>query len=497
MDLRHRFPDELWLEVLACLPPYGLRSLSSTSRAFHDLARPYGFTEFKLYPYPYDREPTESHLAEALERVSFWSSPKIAPHVRSCTIEGGRQPSVRLTVKNLTTKSPHILIDTFFERLPRFIGLQQLAAHNIRFTQMGVENGLPALTRVELRIYTPRFADSPRGDLHYRRRQYEESLAFSAVSDTLQELHFPDLIPLANPGVLPFPSVHTLTVHSLPKGKLVAIVLTKFPRVCVFSTNSVLEGLTPSEELTILPFLKEYTGSPQNLHIFVQRVCLTHITFSTACFFHMFLAELEGVTMLPNIVALTASFRTSSGNGFGKAEIETLFALFPKGLNPRNFQKKKVADSNQPRNNDVILFPYMVTHHPKRVRISSSNHSSAKLGEVKVRLRGRFTDRFSNRFRRRFLTENRRFSRIDTASFLESLATSAFLPVSLEILSLDWAFSDGNNCPAPNLAEIPDFELWRDYIFIDGYHFLFWWLKMFSVWEATAWSYDDAQILRE
>ncbi|KAF8142189.1 hypothetical protein K438DRAFT_2030208 [Mycena galopus ATCC 62051] len=450
MDLRHRFPDELWLEVLAFLPPYGLRSLSSTSRAFHDLARPYGFTEFKLYPYPYDREPTKSHLAEALERVSFWSSPKIAPHVRSCTIEDGRQPSVRLTVKNLTTKSPHILMDTFFERLPQFTGLQQLAAHNIRFTQTGVQNlcSLPALTHVELVNPTvhPREYIRP-GSLTLRVATFiigegnMKNLWLSLLSrDTLQELHFPDLIPLANPGVLPFPSVHTLTVHSLPKEKLVTIVLTKFPRVRVFSTNSVLEDLTPSEELTILPFLKQYTGSPKNLHIFVQRVSLTHITFSTACSFHIFLAELEGVTMLPNIVALTASFRTSSGNGFGKAEIETLFALFP-GLT--EFQ--------------LILVPDVEYYHG-------------------------FTSQ--------------------TASFLESLATSAFLPVTLEILSLDWAFSDGNNCPAPDLAEIPDFELWRDvfitrcpalaYIFIDGYHFLFWWLKMSSVWEATAWSYDLA-----
>lgn len=118
------------------------------------------------------------------------------------------------------------------------------------------------------------------------------------------------------------------------------------------------------------------------------------------------------------------------------------------------------------------------------------------------------------------------------------LAASPFLPSTLQSLSLDWDFpfeygstdsAQGNDPASPAPGDIPDFSgnsglrnrlIARcpglNYIFLDGYHFLFVWWKTSWVWEATAHSYggfgsqnllaglplifgcltDDAEVLR-
>ncbi|KAJ6559562.1 hypothetical protein B0H19DRAFT_1260271 [Mycena capillaripes] len=139
MDSKYRFPNELWLEVIAQLPPDALRNLSSTHRALSGLARSLGFTEFKLYPYPYDLQPPKAQIDDALQRLSFYSSPKTAPHVRSCTARCDSQ-RWRGSAQVDDTGSTHILMNAFFERLPKFTGLQRLYADRIQFTQIGLAN---------------------------------------------------------------------------------------------------------------------------------------------------------------------------------------------------------------------------------------------------------------------------------------------------------------------------------------------------------------------
>jgi hypothetical protein len=117
MDSRQIFPNELWLEVTAHLPPPAVRNLSSTHRALYDIARSLGFTELKLYPYPYDLQPLKEQIDDALQRLSFYSSPKTAPNVRSCTARSHYerwQGSAQLDDE----KSPHILMNAFSNAFP-------------------------------------------------------------------------------------------------------------------------------------------------------------------------------------------------------------------------------------------------------------------------------------------------------------------------------------------------------------------------------------------
>ncbi|KAJ7840788.1 hypothetical protein B0H13DRAFT_2287014 [Mycena leptocephala] len=373
--LLHRFPNELWLEVIAQLPSDALRDLSSTHRVLYDIARSLGFTEFKLYSYPYEFQPPKAQIDDALERLSFYSSPKIAPHRWQWSAQSDDEGS------------PHILMNAFFECLPQFTGLQRLYADRIQFTQMGLANlcELPALAYVELSGCTVAAGEhiNP-GSMtlgvakFITRYDYDmNDLWLSLLSrDSLRELNFSDLSALNKPGVLLF------------RTKL--------------------------------------------------------------------LTELRGITALPNIVSLTVRFITSSENVFGEAEVNKLFTLFPH------------------------LAELQLTLYP-----------DAEDG-------GGFIPQ--------------------PTSFLKMLAANALLPNTLQSLSLDWDFpfeygstdsAKGNDPAPPSRADIPDFAGLREeliakcarltWIFLDGYHFLFWWRKLEwdgTVREATAYSYDDAEHLR-
>jgi hypothetical protein len=348
MDPQPGFPNELWLEIFSHLPPDALINLSSTDRALYAIARPLGFTEFRLKPYPYDYNPPPALLDAALQRLNFWSSPQVAPHVRLCTARHYTVGWDGSQVMN-DDKAPHVLMNAFFENLPKFTGLQQLYTERTEFTQLGVTNlcALPALTLLD--ISASKVAHGERINpasltLHVStflgRMDWDHmnDLWISLLSrDSIRELNI-DPMALAKPEVQPFPNVHTLTVeNSYIRTSDILAISTKFPalRVFVFASDyhaqdAVMRN-TPSQTSAIFPILEEYTGMYENLHIFVQRRTLTHITLVAEFPFRKLVTELQGVAELPNITSLTAGFNTlSSENLFGEAEIHALFALFPR-----------------------------------------------------------------------------------------------------------------------------------------------------------------------
>ncbi|KAJ6500935.1 hypothetical protein C8R45DRAFT_1123741 [Mycena sanguinolenta] len=426
------FPTELWEEVFAHLPLAAHRRLSSTHRILYDIARPLGFAEFTLYTYPDGLHPQSAQLDDALERLRFWTSPKIAPH----RARG-------------TRNHEHVLMSAFFERLPLLTGLERLAARDLRFTDIGITNlcGLPALTHLEASGETVLFQNDVDPTLKLRVASFpmklnhgiEEPWLSVLSHDTLRELDLISLLPLTQSGVGPFPSVHSLTTTGSPaihSHIMLHIVetLNKFPNLRSFSTTdrNVLWNLTPTEESSIFPVLEEYTGAHQNLHIFGLRITLTHITLLSNPTFADFITELQGITPLPNITFFA---------------ITTLFTLFP------NLTELQLA-----------LLP-------------------AEPGEV-------LAQRMN--------------------SFLKMLSSSP-LHSTLHSLSLRWDLSGYNGDPGTHFnshaADIPDFPALRAelvakcpalaYINFDRYHLLFLWCKTPSVWETTAYSFGDAQAIRE
>ncbi|KAJ6469107.1 hypothetical protein DFH09DRAFT_1479370 [Mycena vulgaris] len=216
MDSTTTFPNELWLQIFSHLSPCALRNLSSTRRALYDIARPLGFTEFKLRPYPYDFQPPKAQLDDAIERLRFYSSPKVAPYVRSCTARdmlNGRQDCT------MDEGAPHVLANAFFECLPNFTAMQRIYMDHMQFTQIGIKNlcGLPALTHVEfsgckIAAREQLNADSLNLRVATFITRFDHMCDFwmSLVSrDSLRELSVSDILPLAKPDVQPFPKAHT------------------------------------------------------------------------------------------------------------------------------------------------------------------------------------------------------------------------------------------------------------------------------------------------
>ncbi|KAJ7453042.1 hypothetical protein B0H11DRAFT_2201142 [Mycena galericulata] len=342
-----RFPNELWLEICTYLPLEALRNLSSTHRALYALARVLGFTEFKLYPYPYYYKPPQALLEAALERLEFWFSPKVAPHVRSCTARYNMsrwQGSLLMSHDRV----PHVLMNSFFERLPKFTGLKRLNTDQIQWTQLGIVNlcALSALTHLELSRSQMAFGERiDPSSLTLRISTFITNCDFSMhvvwlsllSRDTLRELSLSYPHALARPGVLPFPHVHKLSVNEFPiRTEGTHAMCTKFPtlRVLVSDYRGVLH-IPLAQMSEIFPVLERYTGSHRNLHIFTHRTTLTHITLDSGFQFSNVLTEFQGVVSLPNITSLTASFTSAapseaSENSFGEGEIDALFTLFPR-----------------------------------------------------------------------------------------------------------------------------------------------------------------------
>ncbi|KAJ6486886.1 hypothetical protein C8R45DRAFT_1074665 [Mycena sanguinolenta] len=460
MDLKDRFPNELWLEVFARLPPSGRRSLSSTHRTLYDLARPLGFVEFALYYYPYGFRPVKAELDDALERLLFWTSPKIAPRVRSCIIS--QKPHLWQASRPPRTDNKNFLMNAFFERLPHFTGLERLSVDQVRLTQAGIANlcKLPALVHVEFlrcTVASQEPIDSAAtlrvSSVTTRYDYYMNDFWIPLLSpDTLRELDldgFLGFIGFAKSDVQPFPNVHSLKMDDFPPVVHDTVtIFHKFPNLRTFSSTyrGVLLGLTPAEESSIFPVLRDYTGARQNLHIFVQRPTLTRITLDAehAWFrFSDFLTELEGVVTLSNILSLTVRFAIFQVT-FGKTEVDILFTLFP---NLVELQLTLIPDAEE-------------------------------------------EDGFTPQ----------------VTSFLKMFASNPLLPGTLQSLSLEWDLTDQYDDFPPDHVNNLDFVVLRaelmancpalTYIFLDGHHFCFLWWKTLSVWEASARTFDDAEVIR-
>ncbi|KAF7349613.1 hypothetical protein MSAN_01687000 [Mycena sanguinolenta] len=411
MRPQDRVPNELWLEIFGYLPPAAHRSLSSTHRTLYDIARPLGFAEFTLYLYPYEFQPPQTQLDYSLERLNFWGSPKIAPHIG---------------IANLCALPALTHVD--------FAGVMVVSGERID----------PAGLTLRVASFKTRY------DYHLN------DIWISLLArDTLRELDFDNPVFFARSEILPFPNVQMLTINDLPLNVNDTVtILNKFPNLREFTSDyrTVLRNLTPAQAASIFPVLQKYSGAYENLHIFVQRATLSHITLDAGFDFQRLATELQGITTLPNITSFTAQFTTSARNTFSKTEINTLFTLLP-GLTEL----------------DLKLIP-----DPERD--------------------GSFTP--------------------EPTSFLKMLVSNDLLPSTLQSLSLEWDLfqydtdsTEANDPIAPDPADVPELATLRaglmakcpalTYIFLNGFHFLFlWWKTSSSVWEATAHNIDDAEVLR-
>ncbi|KAF8192897.1 hypothetical protein K438DRAFT_1829858 [Mycena galopus ATCC 62051] len=83
-------PSELWLKVFCLLPFRSHQNIHAVSWLFSDLSCSFLFEEVvfdpKTKPSLGDAEHNRQAIQRQLDRVAFWSSERIAPHVRRCTV---------------------------------------------------------------------------------------------------------------------------------------------------------------------------------------------------------------------------------------------------------------------------------------------------------------------------------------------------------------------------------------------------------------------------
>ncbi|KAJ7106280.1 hypothetical protein C8R44DRAFT_886158 [Mycena epipterygia] len=131
-------PPELWLTVFEHLPQWTLFSVCIVCSSFHSLSATLLYQEFNFRPAIYLQESTGGTvLARALDRLAFWSSDRVAPHVRRCHLSFHRG--------DIVVQSRLPLVNAFFETVSQFAKLEVLSC-NIAGGWGGVE--LPAL-RIE------------------------------------------------------------------------------------------------------------------------------------------------------------------------------------------------------------------------------------------------------------------------------------------------------------------------------------------------------------
>ncbi|KAJ7725409.1 hypothetical protein B0H14DRAFT_3002961 [Mycena olivaceomarginata] len=253
MSPREQVPYELWLEIFRSLPPDALEHLSLTCTKFKAISRPHLFNEFYFRPYK-----------SAMERLEFWCSDEIAPHVRSCVIapwhEGG---SVWSRWDFAATSTPY--------RLGAFTGLQNFAATDIH-------------------SHNPEWPLSVFGSgtllpPHAYRCYWEWG-------------HL--VLPLRRQQSHPFVSqcAYIATTAKFPTIPYIISILSKFSAVQNFSMIcwGELRDVPDlrAEASSLLPVLRHYTGPSETMAFFVPRANLTHLTIQN-CSPLDFIAQLQRI----------------------------------------------------------------------------------------------------------------------------------------------------------------------------------------------------------
>ncbi|KAJ7896636.1 hypothetical protein B0H14DRAFT_3853568 [Mycena olivaceomarginata] len=128
-------PPELWNRVFELLPRRSLLILRTVSSLFSALSSPCLYKEFKTWPSIYSTQGgTSSPMRRELVRLAFWSSDKVAPHVRTC--------HVRYT-GDVVLQGTSTFVNALFDTISHFSNLRSLSC-----TFNGYRIELPAL-RVE------------------------------------------------------------------------------------------------------------------------------------------------------------------------------------------------------------------------------------------------------------------------------------------------------------------------------------------------------------
>lgn len=149
------FPPELWLGIFPFLSDKDLRAVTQTCSTFRYLAQPFLFRVLDICPfflaYNTDRpiRRPRRYLQSTLDRLEFYTSPRIAPAVNQLWISPYARsgfPPRRLT----DDLDPTLIISAIIDALPAFPNIRTLAWHciDIRPSWWAAIQRLPSLTNL-------------------------------------------------------------------------------------------------------------------------------------------------------------------------------------------------------------------------------------------------------------------------------------------------------------------------------------------------------------
>ncbi|KAJ7245320.1 hypothetical protein C8J57DRAFT_1524452 [Mycena rebaudengoi] len=312
--LNHQVPPEILLQIFANITPHTeLAPLHLVSHRFHRLCVPLTYSSFTLHPFgkaifPVRRErldillPETQRVEEALDRLQFWASATVAPLVRECHVtpwDLSDSPTLTFSVADAS-----IILDTFFQLLPRFEGLTLLHCFHVDFTDAMLRQLRALPTLRDLDIHECSLTGSSNINLPIA------SLYFSSLRSTVVEgiehwlpalspLHLQtlDISPthvtniflrdiLASPST--FPILHTLHLQVdstlLPD---IFSIISNFPAVenlliGSFGSSSKSENEIdlpefPSVDSSPVPLLRRYSGPTKLLPQLLPRTSLVRL----------------------------------------------------------------------------------------------------------------------------------------------------------------------------------------------------------------------------
>ncbi|KAJ6468486.1 hypothetical protein C8R47DRAFT_1200893 [Mycena vitilis] len=115
-------PNELWLRIFQYLPRFAIPIIHRVSTSFAVLSYGLLFEEFHFQPRPRFPQQSATLAPKDVDKLAFWTSEKIIPHVRRCTV-------VLQTVSSLVFQfdSPSPFVAALVQGISRFSNVQNIS----------------------------------------------------------------------------------------------------------------------------------------------------------------------------------------------------------------------------------------------------------------------------------------------------------------------------------------------------------------------------------
>ncbi|RDB14891.1 hypothetical protein Hypma_016487 [Hypsizygus marmoreus] len=172
-------PSEVWGEVFEHIPIGVLREVTLACQAFRSLGLPRLFHTFTFHPYLIDfgmqatstsvlqprYMPDDLTIRNLMKKLEFYTSQTISPLVRRCNITPGHKPEFG----PFGYSDPDLLLNAFFQILPRLFNVQKLDFHAVNFDSFALSHLalLPDIHDLHLSSCNV-LTDSPLPSIHAR-----------------------------------------------------------------------------------------------------------------------------------------------------------------------------------------------------------------------------------------------------------------------------------------------------------------------------------------